>query len=96
MAGGQMPLRVNRVLIQQGDDRQLVYYWFQERSRDITSEYAVKWYLLVDALLRNRTDGALVRLVTAAPAGSDLAAADARLARFAATLRPVLGPYLPD
>lgn len=96
MAGGQVPLRVNRVLIRQGDDRQLVYYWFQERSRDITSEYAVKWYLLVDALLRNRTDGALVRLVTAAPAGSDLAAADARLARFAATLRPVLEPYLPD
>ena len=57
------PLAVNRVQIAKGDHRQLVYYWFQQRGRVVTNEYLVKWYLLWDALTKNRTDGALVRLV---------------------------------
>jgi len=91
------PLSVNRVIVQHGADRQLVYYWFQERGRDITSEYLVKWYLLKDAVLRNRTDGALVRLVTPIGAGEQAEpAADARLAQFSASVLPALQPYLPN
>jgi exosortase D (VPLPA-CTERM-specific) len=90
------PLRVNRVIVEHGPDRQLVYYWFQERGRDITNEYLVKWYLLRDALLRNRTDGALVRLITPLPENEPQAAADARLAGFAASALPALQRYLPD
>ena len=90
------PLRVNRVIVQHGADRQLVYYWFQERGRDITNEYLVKWYLLEDALLRNRTDGALVRLVTPLQQDEPTPAADARLAQFAARALPALRDYLPD
>jgi exosortase D (VPLPA-CTERM-specific) len=90
------PLRVNRALVEHGTDRQLVYYWFQERGRDITNEYLVKWYLLEDALLRNRTDGALVRLVTPVQESQPLAAADSRLAQFAARALPALHEYLPD
>jgi len=62
--GGGRPLRVNRALIQKGEEKQLVYYWFQQRGRMLTNEYMVKWYLFWDALTRNRTDGALVRLIT--------------------------------
>ena len=62
-ADGQ-PLPVNRVIIGLGDDRQLVYYWFAQRGRMLTNEYLVKWYIFWDALTRNRTDGALVRLTT--------------------------------
>ncbi|MGO9852361.1 MAG: VPLPA-CTERM-specific exosortase XrtD [Steroidobacteraceae bacterium] len=94
--GNGAALRVNRVLVQHGPDRELVYYWFQERGRDITSEYLVKWYLLEDALLRNRTDGALVRLVTPLPENEPQAAADARLARFTASVLPALRGYLPN
>jgi exosortase D (VPLPA-CTERM-specific) len=90
------PLRVNRVLVQHGSERQLVYYWFQERERDITNEYLVKWYLLQDALLRNRTDGALVRLITPLSGSEPQAVADARLARFAGSVLPVLRNYLPN
>jgi exosortase D (VPLPA-CTERM-specific) len=89
-------LRVNRAIVQHGTDRQLVYYWFQERGRDITNEYLVKWYLLEDALLRNRTDGALVRLVTPVQESEPAAAADARLTQFAARALPALREYLPD
>ena len=93
---GGAPLRVNRALIRHGASRQLVYYWFQERGRDLTNEYLVKWYLFVDALTRNRTDGALVRLVTPLAGGEAEGAADARLARFSADVAPLLGAYLPE
>jgi exosortase D (VPLPA-CTERM-specific) len=90
------PLRVNRAIVQQGSSRQLVYYWFQERGRDITNEYLVKWYLLEDALLRNRTDGALVRLITPLPAGESPAGGDAMLTEFTASVLPTLQKYLPN
>jgi len=90
------PLRVNRAIVQYGAERQLVYYWFQERGRNITNEYLVKWYLLEDALLRNRTDGAMVRLITPLRANEPTTAADARLAQFTATVLPALRGYLPN
>jgi EpsI family protein len=55
-------VRVNRVVIQKGLDKQLILYWYQDRGRIITSEYWAKGYLLWDAMTRNRTDGALVRV----------------------------------
>jgi EpsI family protein len=90
------PLRVNRAVIQLGDQRQLVYYWFQQRGRTITNEYLVKWYLLWDALKLNRSDGALVRLITPLKTGEDIAAAEARLTGFARAAAPLMNAYVPD
>ena len=82
-------------MIQKGESRQLVYYWFQQRGRDLWSEYLVKWFIFWDALTRNRTDGALVRLTTALAPGEDLAEADERLTTFAALARMELERYIP-
>ncbi|HYE37384.1 VPLPA-CTERM-specific exosortase XrtD [Methylocaldum sp.] len=87
-------LRVNRVLIHKGTDRQLVYYWFQQRGRNMTNEYLVKWYLFWDALTLNRSDGALVRLTTYVPEGEKLAEAEDRLVSFLALLIPRLDRYI--
>ena len=89
-------LHANRAVIRQGDQRMLVYYWFQERGRNLTSEYLVKWYLMVDALMRERTDGALVRFITPLRENEDAAAGDARLQQFAAAALPQLQGSLPD
>lgn len=89
-------LRVNRTLIELGDQRQLVYYWFEQRGRIITNEFAVKWYLFWDALTRNRTDGALVRLITTLPPSSDEADADRRLVGVAAQVAPMLTRFVPN
>ena len=89
-------MRVNRALIQKGDNRQLVYYWFQQRGRVVTNEYLVKWYLFWDALTRNRTDGALVRLVTSVDPRGNLDEADRQLSTFAATIADPLKDYIPD
>jgi EpsI family protein len=93
-AAGQ-PLRVNRALIALGSSRQLVYYWFQQRGRIITNEYLAKWFLFWDSLTRNRSDGALVRLVVPLGEAEQSSNADAELARFAAELEPVLERYVP-
>jgi exosortase D (VPLPA-CTERM-specific) len=90
------PLRLNRALIQKGDNRQLVYYWFQQRGRVLTNEYLVKWYLFWDALTRNRTDGALVRLVISVDPGGNLEDADRQLATFATAIADRLPDYIPD
>ncbi|NNM00340.1 MAG: VPLPA-CTERM-specific exosortase XrtD [Gammaproteobacteria bacterium] len=92
---GGKPLIVNRVLMTKGDRRQLVYYWFQGRSRIITNEYAAKWFIFWDALFNNRTDGALVRLVTPIREGADAAVADERLQEFTKELSKVLPEYIP-
>ncbi len=90
------PLRVNRTIIKKGDTVQLVYYWFQQRGRIMTNEYLVKWYLFQDAILRQRTDGALVRLTSFVPPGGDIATADARLADLARLAARELDAYVPN
>jgi exosortase D (VPLPA-CTERM-specific) len=89
-------LRANRVQIELGNRKQLVYYWFQQRGRVITNEYLVKWYLFVDSLTRRRSDGALVRLVTPLEVGESVQDADRRLAEFAGKVAPRLERYIPN
>jgi EpsI family protein len=87
---------VNRVIIAKGGQRQLVYYWFRERDRRLTDEYVVRWYLFWDALTRNRTDGALVRLVMPLDKDGNEADADAALSRFANLAEAPLSRAVPD
>jgi exosortase D (VPLPA-CTERM-specific) len=89
-------LSVNRVMIGLGEQKELVYYWYRERGRSMTNENVVKWFLFWDALKRNRTDGALVRLVIPLTRSMSEMAADAELQQFAALLQPRLNRYVPD
>ncbi len=89
------PLRVNRVEIEKGDYKQLVYYWFQQRGRVVTNEYLVKWFLFWDALTRNRTDGALVRITTSVKPGQDVDEAEKSLKDFARNVSAHLGAFIP-
>jgi len=91
----EQPLYVNRTLIERSGERQLVYYWFQQRGRLLTNEYLVKWYLFWDALTRNRSDGALVRLTTTITEGEDIARGDARLTTFIAAAASELVAHIP-
>ncbi len=93
VAGG--PLRANRVVIELGGRRQLVYYWFQQRGRVMTNEYLVKWNLFQDGLMRNRSDGALVRVVMSIPDGSSVDVADREVVEFIRGAVPLLDPYVP-
>jgi exosortase D (VPLPA-CTERM-specific) len=89
-------LPINRIIIKKEDNTQLVYYWFQQRGRQFANEYFMKWYLFKDALLLNRTDGALVRITTAVGANENIADADNRLKAFAQQVTPVLPKFIPN
>lgn len=89
-------LNVNRLLISYGDQRMLVYYWFKQRERHLTSEYVVKWFLFWDAFTRNRTDGALIRYSMPLETGQSVAEADAQMADFLRTSYPDIAPRVPD
>lgn len=84
-----------RVLISRAGERALVYYWFDQRGRRMAGEFTMKWYLLRDAIVRNRSDGAMVRVVTDVGRNEDLRAADERLRRFVRVATPRLGEYVP-
>jgi exosortase D (VPLPA-CTERM-specific) len=89
-------LPLNRVVIGRGSDKQLVYYWFEQRGMKIANEYLSKLYLLRDAMFKNRTDGALVRLTTPLYPGESESDADKRLQDFTQVVVPNLMGYLPS
>jgi EpsI family protein len=90
------PMRVNRALIELGTNRQVVYYWFQQRGRIVTNEYLVKWYIFWDALTRNRSDGALVRLTAPVLPGQSVEDADEELIQFTGAALAKIAAYVPD
>ncbi|NNF67277.1 MAG: VPLPA-CTERM-specific exosortase XrtD [Gammaproteobacteria bacterium] len=97
IAGRSEPLEVNRLQIEKDASKQLVYYYFKQRDRELTSEYLVKWFLFWDALTKRRTDGALVRLITTVdPSDPDWENGDRRLAEMLSNTASVLDPYVPD
>lgn len=96
VAGAGEAFRANRVVIQKGEARRVVLYWFKQRERLVTNEYLVKALLLWDAVTRHRSDGALIRLVAPVLAGEDDGAADRRLQQFAAVVHPAMSAYVPD
>lgn len=89
-------INVNQIVMQMGDVQQLVYYWFDGRGRDVTNEYLNKWYVFWDALAKNRTDGALVRLITYIPEGTKIEEAEKRLDQFVSDFQPLITEYIPD
>ena len=96
VSGAASGQAINRVVIQKGGQKQIVYYWFKQRDRWITSEYLVKFFLFWDSLTKQRADGALVRLASAVHAGESEAVVDERLQDLAGLVTPLLGRYVPD
>jgi len=84
---------VNRYVLQHGTQRVLVLYWYQGRGRVEANEYVVKWNLIQDAVLRGRTDEALVRVVV--PIADSEEQAFAIAAAAASVVMPALEAALP-
>ena len=85
---------VNRYLLQREEQQALVLYWYQGRGRVQANEYLVKWELLRDSALRQRSDEALVRIVVPILTGEDPAFALA--SRIASEVIPRLNLALPN
>lgn len=94
--GGGNRLPVSRALIENGPYRQIAYYWFPMRGRNLTNAFEMKWYNFWDALTRQRTDGALVRVIVPVGDGESIDAAEKRLQGFIRAVVPVLNTFLPQ
>jgi EpsI family protein len=88
--------RVGEYIISNGNDRQFVIYWYQAHGRSVANEYLAKIYMVTDAMRLNRTDGALVRVITPIGYGEDTGEAKDRAERFTAQIAPVLPRFIPD
>jgi len=85
----------NRIIIENRGERQLLYYWYDQRGRKIANEFVMKIALIYDAVKLQRTDGAMIRLMTPITDGEAIETADARLLSFMQKLDPKLPAYIP-
>nr|WP_299784480.1 VPLPA-CTERM-specific exosortase XrtD [uncultured Roseobacter sp.] len=93
--GGDTPFRLNRAIIQKGETRMMVYYWFQQRDRRIAWDFAAKYWLMVDGITTGRTDGALVRLTTLITPGESNESAEGRLQDMLREMQGALPRFIP-
>jgi EpsI family protein len=90
------PGTVNRFIVAKGEQRQLVYYWYQSRGRVIASDWKKIIYLMLDRARFNRTDGSLVRFTIPVSSGSGEEEADATFMSLAREMTPLLSEYIPE
>lgn len=90
------PFNINRAIIQKGETRMLVYYWFEQRGRKVAWDVAAKFHLLMDGIRTGQTDGAIVRLTTPIQPGESDAAAEARLHSALVDVMEPLPRFLPE
>jgi exosortase D (VPLPA-CTERM-specific) len=88
-------LAVNRVIFEKVDEKQVAYYWFPLRGRILHNLWQLKFFNFWDALTMQRTDGALVRIITPLSKNEDAEIADKRLQQFTSLIFPVLEDFLP-
>ena len=92
---GHAPFAANRYVIAQGEQRQLVLYWYWAHGRAVAGEYAAKFYLVTDSIKMHRSDGSLVRLSTQLSRGQDIESAQKLLLSFAGDIVPLIDTYVP-
>ena len=90
------PYPVGEYLIGNAGQKQVVLYWYLAHGRSVASDYLAKAYMMVDAVRLNRTDGALVRIVTPLGTNEALESAEQRAVHFANQVTPLLPRFIPN
>ena len=83
----------NKYVIQNGDYKSLMIYWYKGRGRDVASEYWGKIYTVIDSVRLRRSDGAMVRVTV--PFRESEAAAQQAAIEFASAASSVLPQFVP-
>jgi EpsI family protein len=83
----------NKYVIQNGDYRSLMIYWYQGRGRNVASEYWGKVYTVFDSVRLRRSDGAMVRVTV--PVGNSIPDAEKVATEFASLASTVMPEFVP-
>ena len=95
-ANNGQQFRVGEYVITNGEQKQFVLYWYQAHGRSVANEYVSKFYLIADAMRMNRTDGALVRVITPIMQNESLDAARQRALGVTRMMAPQLPRFIPS
>jgi len=83
----------NKYVIQNGEYKSMMVYWYQGRGRSVASEYWGKVYTVFDSVRLRRSNGALVRVTV--PIGNSEAEAEKTAVEFASAASGVLPEFVP-
>jgi EpsI family protein len=83
----------NKYVIQNGESKSMMIYWYQGRGRNVASEYWGKVYTVFDSVRLRRSDGAMVRVTV--PFTNSEAAAEKTAVEFASIASGVLPEFVP-
>ena len=92
--GGRPAFEANRYVVQNGNDRALMVYWYEGRGRPLASEYWGKIYTVIDSVRRRRSDGAMVRVMV--PLGNSQEEAQNVAVDIAAQTAAKIPAFVPD
>ncbi len=84
----------NKFIIENGVYNEVMIYWYQGRGRYTASEYTDKINTIWDSVLRRRSDGAMVRVMTSV--GSSEREATAKAIDLAAQTADKLADFVPE
>lgn len=87
---------IGEYVINNGEEKQYVIYWYQAHGRSVPNEYRARAYMLADAIRTNRTDGAIVRVITPIAPSETVDSARQRAVRFTAHLTPYIPRFIPN
>ncbi|HEV7475210.1 MAG TPA: EpsI family protein [Pyrinomonadaceae bacterium] len=95
---GRPAFVATKYLIQNGDHKQLLVYWYQGRGRAVASEYWGKVYTVLDSVRMRRSDGAMVRITTSVDTADPAALQTAinQATDLAASSSTILPEFIPD
>lgn len=94
--GTDRPFNINRAIIQKGEVRMMVFYWFEQKGRRVAWDFGAKLWLMYDGIRTGRTDGAMLRLTTLIKPGETDAQAEARLNEVLQELIVKTPEYIPQ
>jgi EpsI family protein len=94
MPGAGLSFPVNYYRIKKDDNEEVVVYWFQTPKGVYTFEQQLRAHRILDAILDNRTDMALVRIVVPVTQ-KGVSEADASAIRLARSVYKSMLPYFP-
>ena len=85
--------QVKRLVVSDGNETRVVYYWFQTADRVLNNVFALKYYLTSRALLRHRQDVVFARVSTALEGKNEMEArrAEGLLGEYSRNIQHAIG-----
>jgi EpsI family protein len=93
--GRAEPIEMNRFVVTHGENKSIVFYWFQSPHHIVASEFSSKLYLMMDSVRYQRSDTSIVRVIVPVLQGNE-AHADQVGLEFIKQAFPIVSAQLPS